>query len=219
MTSAPVPVSAAVHTMTETRGATAISVAAEARPALESVPLPLPMPAPVRLPEAMPIAMPSRLEERIEREVDVALPPAVFETTATADFPNPDVPEPQQAVVGALAVARLTSAADAMADAAWTIAEGEARIQTGLSKTMLPVVMNAEAEKIVRATLAASGVGALKLVFLPAADAGEKTPAKKTRPARNGSVEARAKEHPVVQQAQRLFNAEIRNVIDLSETE
>ena len=30
------------------------------------------------------------------------------------------------------------------------------------------------------------------------------------------SAQARAMEHPIVQEAQRLFNAEIRNVIDLT---
>jgi DNA polymerase-3 subunit gamma/tau len=42
---------------------------------------------------------------------------------------------------------------------------------------------------------------------------------KNVRAVRVGTAEARAKEHPVVQQAQRLFNAEIRNVIDLREGE
>jgi DNA polymerase-3 subunit gamma/tau len=102
-----------------------------------------------------------------------------------------------------------------MEDAVWTIADGEARIQTELSKVMLPVVLNPEAEKILRA--AARDAGVLRLILLsgtPAADS-----AKKPRPARTGSVQAKALEHPMVQQAQKLFQAEIQTVIDLRDGE
>jgi DNA polymerase-3 subunit gamma/tau len=55
------------------------------------------------------------------------------------------------------------------------------------------------------------------LVLLPGtATATEK---KKPRAAKTGSAQAKAMEHPVVQQAQRLFNAEIRNVIDLRDND
>jgi DNA polymerase-3 subunit gamma/tau len=121
-------------------------------------------------------------------------------------------PDPQRAVVQALSAAKLTSAAEALADAVWTIANNEARIQTALSKTMLPVVINPEAEKIARAALRDAGI--LKLTLLPAVATAA---AKKSRPARTGSVQAKALEHPMVQQAQKLFAAEIQTVIDLRE--
>jgi DNA polymerase-3 subunit gamma/tau len=210
-----VAAAAAPHVI-ETRGANAVSIA-PAR-AMESIPMP--MPAPVAQPEAIPFARPSHLEQRIEHEADVALPSPVFETAAASVPPaaieiDASAAEPQQAVVDALAAAKLTSSADAMADAAWTIANGEAHIQTELSKTMLPIVMNAEAEKITRAALRTAGI--LKLTLLP----GAAVPAagKKARPARTGSAQARAMEHPMVQQAQKLFNAEIQTVIDLRESE
>jgi DNA polymerase-3 subunit gamma/tau len=197
------------------------------RPALET--LPIPTPAAVLLPESMPLTAPSRVEDRIERQPDVALPTPVFETTASlaapftphaADQPATESPAlnsdaaamAQHAVVEALAAASQTSAAEALADAAWTLAGGEAHIQTALSKTMLPVVINPEAEKIARAVLRDAGV--LKLTLLPAAAAAA---AKKPRPARTGSVQARALEHPMVQQAQKLFHAELQTVIDLRE--
>jgi DNA polymerase III subunit gamma/tau len=109
-----------------------------------------------------------------------------------------------------------TSAADAMADAEWKIEGGEIRVQTELSKIMLPMVVNPDADKIVRAALRETGAGALKLVLLPGTATAEK---KKPRTAKTGSVQAKAMEHPVVQQAQRLFNAEIRNVIDLRDND
>ncbi|HEX9198946.1 MAG TPA: hypothetical protein VF865_05270, partial [Acidobacteriaceae bacterium] len=171
-------------------GATAVSVAPmqaqTPRPALESVPQPAPTP--------------------------VVLPPTLPQTISIAAGAADD---PQRAVVEALSAAKLTSAADAMADAEWTIANGEATVQTELSKTMLPVVMNAEAEKIVRGALRDTGV--LKFNLLPGAAA--PAAAKKARPARSGSVQAKALEHPMVQQAQKLFSAEIQTVIDLRDND
>ena len=221
--SAPISVSAvAAHTVTETRGATAVSVAPAPaptpRPALESVPMPVP--APVRLPDAMPLTVPSQLEQRIEQQPDVALPTPVFETVAPIVAAQSAPVEaassaPQRTVVEALAAAKQSSAADAMADAEWTLTGDEARIQTELSKTMLPVVMNADAEKIVRSALRQAGI--LKFTLLPGAAA--PATAKKPRPARSGSAQAKALEHPMVQQAQKLFGAEIQTVIDLREND
>ena len=108
------------------------------------------------------------------------------------------------------------TAADALADAEWTVRDGEVRVQTDVSKAMLSMVINGDAEKIVKAALRDAGAGALKLVLLP----GEKTAtAKKPKAAKSGSVQAKAMEHPIVRQAQTLFNAEVRNVIDLREND
>jgi DNA polymerase-3 subunit gamma/tau len=214
--SAPMPVGhVAAQSLMETRGATAVSVASAARPALQSIPMP--MPAPVKLPEAMPLLEPSRIEERIEHQADVPLPSPVFETTA----PSPAIAlesgaEPEvlkAAVVDALSTAGQASAADAMDDATWAVSDGEARIQTGLSKTILPAVMNPNAEKIARAALRELGIAKLTLLPGSPAPAAEKRP----RPARTGSVQQKALEHPMVQQAQKLFQAEIQTVIDLRE--
>jgi DNA polymerase-3 subunit gamma/tau len=109
------------------------------------------------------------------------------------------------------------SASDALADAEWTVAGGEIRVQTELSKTMLPMVINPEADRIVRNALRSAGVGQLKLVLLPGS--ANAAAAKKPKAARTGSAQAKAMDHPVVQQAQRLFNAEIRNVIDLRDND
>jgi DNA polymerase-3 subunit gamma/tau len=78
---------------------------------------------------------------------------------------------------------------------------------------MLPMVINAEAEKLIRGALRETGSGALKLVLL----AGVKNvaAAKKPKAVKSGSAQALAMEHPIVQRAQTLFNAEIQSVIDL----
>jgi DNA polymerase-3 subunit gamma/tau len=124
----------------------------------------------------------------------------------------------QAVAVEALSAAKnQDTAADALADAGWAVTEGEVRVQTELSKTMLPMVINTEAEKLVRNALRDAGAGALKLVFLP----GIKTAAgtKKPRAAKSGSAQAKAMDHPIVQRAQTLFNAEIRTVIDLRDND
>ncbi len=104
-----------------------------------------------------------------------------------------------------------------MADAEWVVAEGEVRVQTEISKTMLPMVINAEAEKLIRAALRDAGAGALKLVLLPGVKKADGE--KKVRAPKSGSAQAKAMEHPIVQRAQTLFNAEIRTVIDLREND
>jgi DNA polymerase-3 subunit gamma/tau len=124
----------------------------------------------------------------------------------------------QEAAVTALSgVKSQQTAADALADAEWSVTEGELRIQTGLSKTMLSMAINADAEKLVKNVLRDAGAGALKLVLLP----GAKTAVgpKKPRATKSGSAQAKAMDHPIVQRAQTLFNAEIRTVIDLREND
>jgi DNA polymerase-3 subunit gamma/tau len=125
----------------------------------------------------------------------------------------------QKAAVDALTGAKnQDTAADALADAEWVVEENEVRVQTEISKTMLPMVVNAEAEKLLKAALRDAGAGALKLVLLPGVKA-EGAAKKKPRAAKSGSAQAKAMEHPIVQRAQTLFNAEIRSVIDLREND
>jgi DNA polymerase-3 subunit gamma/tau len=188
--SAPIPISAvSPQPNPETRGATAVSLAASAEPT----------PAPLPIIELAPTLG--------------AASSAGGSIAGQGGVPSLAVPpDPHRAVVEALTAAAQTSAAEALADAAWTIANGEARIQTTLSKTMLPAVFNPEAEKIARSILRDAGI--LKLTLLPAAAA---PAAKKPRPARTGSVQAKALEHPMVQQAKKLFSADLQTVIDLRE--
>jgi DNA polymerase-3 subunit gamma/tau len=124
----------------------------------------------------------------------------------------------QKAAVDALSAAKnQDTPADTLDNAEWTVTDGEVRVQTDLSKTMLPMVVNSEAEKLVKNALRDAGAGALKLVLLP----GTKTAAatKKPRAAKSGSAQAKAMEHPIVQRAQTLFNAEIQTVIDLRDND
>jgi len=124
----------------------------------------------------------------------------------------------QGLAVDALSAAKnQDTAADALADAEWTVKDGELRVQTDLSKTMLPMVINGEAEKLVKNALRDAGAAALKLVLLPGVKSAAST--KKPRAAKSGSAQAKAMDHPIVQRAQTLFNAEIRTVIDLRDSD
>jgi DNA polymerase-3 subunit gamma/tau len=88
-------------------------------------------------------------------------------------------------------------------------------VQTTLSKTMIPAVINTEAERILKSVLA-QHAPMLKLQLLPGATAAAPTP-KKPRAAVSGSAAELAEKHPVVQQAKRIFAADISNVVDLRE--
>jgi DNA polymerase-3 subunit gamma/tau len=174
------------------------SAASSGANALASAPAPIHPPQPVLQPTPVPTP------------IAVASPEPVFPPIA-----GDDASTPQRAVVEALQSAGQGSAADSLDDAFWTLADGEARVQTQLSKTMLPIAINAEAEKLVRATLRSHGI--LKLVLLPTASGQASSPAAKApRAARSGSAQAKAMQHPMVQQAQKLFDAEIQTVIDLT---
>ena len=178
------------------------------------------VPAPVVLPEPVAVPAPSIVEAAVEHELEPVIATTAFEQTARvgepAAVPAARAEEPaQRAVVEALNAAKQGSAADAMEDAGWTVDGTEARVQTELSKTMLPVVMNPEAEKIARNALREFGI--MKLTLLPGVSGDGGGAEKKPKAARSGSVQAKALEHPMVQEAQRLFGAEIQTVIDLRE--
>jgi DNA polymerase III subunit gamma/tau len=206
----------------------ASSVAAEPVFTPPAAVLETPAPAPVA---AQPVAAPmDSMEETVAEEVELA-PASVYEAEAEPAVPA-EVAEAEAAPSAAkaddggaaatlqrLAVDALmdakgqTTAADAVGDAEWSIAGDTVTVQTEVSKIMLPTVVNPEAEKIVRAAVVKHTPG-LRVVFLP----GVKKAAaeKKPRAAKSGSAQAKALEHPIVQQAQRLFHAEVRNVIDLT---
>ncbi len=121
----------------------------------------------------------------------------------------------QAAIDALLRSGKQTSAGEALEDAEWQVEGGVLRVQTGFSKTMLAMILNPEADRIARAAIREAGGAALKIEWVPGARTEKKEAAPK-RAARSGSAQAKAEEHPIVRQAQELFHAEIRNVIDLS---
>lgn len=136
--------------------------------------------------------------------------------------PTLDLDALQQTLVSALAAVKgQQSASDAIHDATLTLAPSSANpdtlnIQTTLSKPMLPAVFNADANRILTATLRQQQPN-LKLSLLPGTPASAAP--KKKRAAAAGSATELAENHPMVKEAKRLFSAEISNVIDLRDND
>ena len=203
-------------------GANALAASPAAAPVPAFAPAPAPVSPPQPVVQPTPVApaavAPAPAPIAVAAPVPVAPPvpvPAPLPPPEPVPAPTPlpaDAAPLQAAAIIALQAARQTSAADALEDAAWTLIAGEARVQTQLSAMMLPTVINPEAEKLVRAALRDHGI--LKLTLLPGEPAA--APSKKPRSAKPGSAQSKAMEHPLVQQAQKLFDAEIQSVIDLS---
>ena len=180
------------------------------------------MAEPVILPEPIPVPEP----EPVPKPITVTTIHAI-ETAAVAELPAAD-PESQpksevggeadqlrSAALEALFAAKgQTSAAERLEDADWIIENGELRIQTDINPATLKLLVRAETEQIIKGALRAKDAAGLRLVILPA-DPAVKLSEKKAKPAREGSVQSLAMNHPTVQQAQKLFNAEVTNVRDL----
>jgi DNA polymerase-3 subunit gamma/tau len=133
-------------------------------------------------------------------------PQLVPQSTPDLDALQASLTEPLAAVKGQ------QSASDAIHDSTLSIAGDTLNIQTAVSKAMLPTLFNAEANRILTATLRQLHPN-LKLLLLPGTPAAAAP--KKKRAAAAGSATELAENHPLVQQAKRLFSAEISNVIDL----
>ena len=122
----------------------------------------------------------------------------------------------QHALAGALAAVKgQTSASELIEDATFALDGDTLLVQTTLSNQMLPIVINAEAERVMKSALRPAGGGHLKLQLVPGSPAAAGAQAKAPHAASSGSAADLAQKHPMVQQAIELFSAEISNVIDL----
>ncbi|MGC1360110.1 MAG: DNA polymerase III subunit gamma/tau [Silvibacterium sp.] len=89
-------------------------------------------------------------------------------------------------------------------------------VEVPARKTMLSLTINAEAEKICRDALRSTGIQR-KLTFIPGEGATQTAQNPGPQLAASGSIQAAALDHPLVKQAQQLFQAEVRSVLDLRE--
>ncbi len=92
--------------------------------------------------------------------------------------------------------------------------EGAIQVEVGVKKTMLGLTMNGEAWKIVREALRTAGAGQ-KMTVVPGETAEPASAA--PRVWSRDSIESVALGNPLVRQAQELFHAEVRSVLDLRE--
>jgi DNA polymerase-3 subunit gamma/tau len=144
------------------------------------------------------------LEEEIASD-DLPEPPASGEFVSLSD-------RLRDAITQALHEKGHETASTLLRGGKWTISEGVITAEIAARKTMLSLTMNAEAERIARAALQQAGSN-LKLVVVPGD--GLASPVPTAAPAAKGSIQAQALENPLVKQAQELFRAEVRDVLDL----
>jgi DNA polymerase-3 subunit gamma/tau len=167
-----------------------------------------------------PVAIAAQADESYDPAWENMVPPeADPEATMPASTPvatsgeAAGAAELQTAAVEALfATKKNNSAAEQLEESRWTIADGEVKIEVSLSKPMIGTIFRADVEAVIKAALREKGLTGVKLSFVPVtADSKPKEPKKP----RTGSVQAKALDHPTVQKAQKLFNAEISTVFDL----
>ncbi len=175
-------------------------------------------------PEAMVAARPLSPLEQASAQAVLSSPAAFAVVEENSTDQTSAVPSRQdadasldvlrEAATGALAGAGHNTAATLLRTSQWREKNGGIEVELGIKKTMLALTMNAEAEKICKAALQRLG-SSKKLTFVPGE--GAANPPATSSSAASGSVQALALDNPLVQQAQRLFNAEVRTVIDLRE--
>jgi DNA polymerase-3 subunit gamma/tau len=153
-------------------------------------------------PEAERIA--ADLEEEIASD-DLPEPPAAGEFVSLTD-------KLRDAVTQALHEKGHETASALLRGGQWNVTEGNITVLVAVKKTMLSLTMNLEAERIARTALQQAGSNA-KLVVLPGD--GSASPAPPAPHAAKGSVQSHALDNPLVKQAQELFRAEVRDVLDL----
>jgi len=171
---------------------------------------------PVILPEPVPIPEPisTATIHAVETATVTELPTADPESQPKSEVGG-EADQLRSAALETLFAAKgQTSAAERLEDADWIVENGELRIQTDINPATLKLLVRAETEQIIKGALRAKDAAGLRLVILPA-DPAVKLSEKKAKPAREGSVQSLAMNHPTVQQAQKLFNAEVTNVRDL----
>jgi DNA polymerase-3 subunit gamma/tau len=213
------------------------SVSQRPAPAATAPPTPVQAPRPLPVEPAKPPA-PSPFEldrqrklssSEAEEEVPApAAPPVVAAEVKVEPEPSPvqttpadpalaDLDSLRDVVTAALNEQGHNTAASLLGAGRWRMDEdGAIQVEVGVKKTMLGLTMNGEAWKIVREALRGAGA-TQKMTVVP----GEATePASGTpRVWSRDSIEAVALGNPLVRQAQELFHAEVRSVLDLRENQ
>ena len=133
-------------------------------------------------------------------------------STSSASVSTLNAEAVQQAIVQSLAQQGHASASQLISTARFTLESTSLRIEVpGVGKKMLALTVNAAAEKIIKQELQRLS-GPARFMVIP----GEGVAATSTVSAPPaGSIQEAALEHPMVQRAKEIFNAEIRSVVDL----
>jgi DNA polymerase-3 subunit gamma/tau len=198
------------------------------KPASPATPraLPVPPPKPAAVEPAKPSPFELDRQRKIVEEPEAAAPAPPPVETAVATLPvepEPPAAKPgetnldslRDAVAAALDEQGHNTAASLLGAGRWKLdQDGAIQVEVGVKKTMLGLTMNGEAWKIVREALRDAGA-TQKMTVVPG-EANE--PASSTpRVWSRDSIEAVALGNPLVRQAQEMFHAEVRSVLDLRE--
>jgi DNA polymerase-3 subunit gamma/tau len=147
-----------------------------------------------------------------EPEQSISTPPSVG-TTAVVGGLNPD--EVKRTLVTTLAQQGHDSASQLISTARFMLEPTSLRIEVpGIGKKMLSLTVNAAAEKIIRQELQKLG-GPARFMVVPGDGVASSSAAPMTTVPAAGSIQQEALEHPLVQRAREIFNAEVRSVVDL----
>jgi DNA polymerase-3 subunit gamma/tau len=206
--------------------ATTSAVAVEEEPVAEAPPsttaaeyvsTPLPSPVAPLLEAAPTIGIRAKAPAASAEVMSEATAGALALDTDTGVSAALDLDLIRDTVCTALEAQGHSTAAVLLSAGQWREKSDGIEVEVGIKKTMLGLTMNAEAEKICKGALRAIGVNR-KLTFIPgeASASGPRLASKPAVPA-SGSIQSVALENPLVRQAQELFQAEVRSVLDLRE--
>ena len=163
---------------------------------------------------------PVNVSEEITRPEPVALtdsPVALTDSTEQAVTAEAtiDLDAIRSAVTTALDEQGHHTAAALLSEGKWTEHGEIIEVEVGVKKMMLGLVMSPDADKIARAAMRSvlDGAGTMRKFQVIAGEGG--VPAGTPRPVSQGSIQAHALDNPLVKQAQELFRAEVRSVLDL----
>ena len=141
-------------------------------------------------------------------------PPVPPITDSAADSPD-NTDSIRSLVAHTLSAGGHATAAVLIEDGKWIIEASSVRIEVNAKPTMIRLTFNAGAEKLIRQALTQAGAPT-RFMIVPGEGLTSSGGAPKAR-APLGAIETEARTHPLVVQAQSLFNAEIVSVVDLRE--
>jgi len=164
---------------------------------------------PLEIAAAAEVALPARISAPTEGRAFSAQP-----ATAAQPAGAPSLEAVRHAVGSALVNEGHESAAQLLGAGEWTLEGTSLRIEVpGMGKKMLALTINAAAEKIIRHELQRLGASP-RFMVVPGSGPAAAGAAVSGAPLA-GSIQEAALNHPLVQRAKDIFNAEVRSVIDL----
>jgi DNA polymerase III subunit gamma/tau len=167
---------------------------------------------PVVAPVAVPVQKTAEPEPPpVQKKVEPEPPPAKLAENKPEES---DLGKLRDVVTAALDDQGHNTAASLLGAGRWKLDEdGAIQVEVGVKKTMLGLTMNGEAWKIVREAL--RGAGATQKMTVVPGEAAAEPSSGAPRTFSRDSIEAVALGNPLVRQAQELFQAEVRSVLDL----